>query len=210
MIVTSGAQQAFDLAAHVLVAPGDVIAVEELRLSAGSSPVREPWRNGRRRALSTNRASSCASQPARAKLVYTTPSHQFPTGVRTSLGRRLELARAEATTGGDYRGRLRQRVPLRRRRSRSPAESGSCRSSALTPVRFRRPFARAANRIFVAPGSLNAAPRCGEAAERLAHRYGHAGRAGSPARRRRIRRPRAQSQSCLHRSTGKNHRRSRA
>jgi GntR family transcriptional regulator / MocR family aminotransferase len=32
-----------------------------------------------------------AELPQRARLVYTTPSHQFPTGVRMSLARRLEL-----------------------------------------------------------------------------------------------------------------------
>ncbi|HEY1529670.1 MAG TPA: PLP-dependent aminotransferase family protein [Galbitalea sp.] len=90
VIVTAGAQQAFDLTARILVVPGDVVAVEE----PGYPPVR---------ALFTSLGATVvgvrvdelglvvSELPARAKLVYTTPSHQFPTGVRMSLDRRLEL-----------------------------------------------------------------------------------------------------------------------
>ena len=50
-----------------------------------------------------------------ARLVYVTPSHQYPLGVPMSLARRLALlhwAQRRARLGD--RGRLRQRVPLRR------------------------------------------------------------------------------------------------
>ncbi len=90
VIVTSGAQQAFDLAARVLVAPGDVVAVEE----PGYPPVRSLFES-----LGANVVDVRVDEqgivvdelPAHAKLVYTTPSHQFPTGVRMSLDRRLDL-----------------------------------------------------------------------------------------------------------------------
>ena len=52
-----------------------------------------------------------------ARLVYVTPSHQFPTGVSMSLARRLELIEwARGARRRDHRGRLRQRVPLQRAR----------------------------------------------------------------------------------------------
>ena len=97
VIVTSGAQQAFDLAARVLVAPGDVVVVEE----PGYPPVRLLFESLGAVVVGVRvdqQGIVVGEFPARAKLVYTTPSHQFPTGVRTSLDRRLELlAWAEKT-----------------------------------------------------------------------------------------------------------------
>jgi GntR family transcriptional regulator/MocR family aminotransferase len=97
VIVTSGAQQAFDLVARVLVAPGDLIAVEE----PGYPPVRLLFESLRATVVGVRvdeHGIVVSELPSRAKLVYTTPSHQFPTGVRMSLGRRLELlAWAEAS-----------------------------------------------------------------------------------------------------------------
>jgi GntR family transcriptional regulator/MocR family aminotransferase len=97
VIVTSGAQQAFDLAARVLIAPGDVVAVED----PGYPPVRSLFESLGATVLGVRvdeEGLVVGELPARAKIVYTTPSHQFPTGVRMSLSRRLELlAWAEAT-----------------------------------------------------------------------------------------------------------------
>jgi GntR family transcriptional regulator / MocR family aminotransferase len=90
VVVTSGAQQAFDLVARVLVAPGDIVAVEE----PGYPPVRSLLESLGAVVAGVRvdeHGIVVAELPSRAKLVYTTPSHQFPTGVRMSLGRRLEL-----------------------------------------------------------------------------------------------------------------------
>jgi GntR family transcriptional regulator/MocR family aminotransferase len=96
VIVTSGAQQAVDLIARVLVAPGDVVAVE----NPGYPPVRTLFESLGARVvpIPVDVDGIVVSElPSRAKLVYTTPSHQFPTAVRASLDRRLELlAWAEA------------------------------------------------------------------------------------------------------------------
>ena len=96
VIVTSGAQQAFDLIARVLVGPGDVVAVEE----PGYPPIRALFESlgAVVTGVRVDEEGIVVSElPTRARLVYTTPSHQFPTGVRTSLDRRLELlAWAEA------------------------------------------------------------------------------------------------------------------
>ena len=92
VIVTAGAQQAIDLVSRVLVEPGDVVAVEDPGYPAVA------------RLLETHRAVVRGVQvdgeglvvealPATARLVYVTPSHQFPTGTSLSLRRRAALLR---------------------------------------------------------------------------------------------------------------------
>lgn len=93
IFVVSGAQQALDLAARVLLDPGDPVWVEEpgypgligALLAGGASIVPVPVdeegldvASGRRRAQG-------------ARMACVSPSHQFPLGVTMSLARRLEL-----------------------------------------------------------------------------------------------------------------------
>ena len=90
VLVTSGAQQALDLIARVLVDPGACVAIEEpgyhlarwLFQSHGAAiaPVRVDAEG-----------LDVAALPQAARLVYVTPSHQFPLGVPMSLARRLAL-----------------------------------------------------------------------------------------------------------------------
>lgn len=93
IIITSGSQQALFLTATLLLAPGDAAWVEE------------PGYRGVAAALHALEAKTCpvpvdaeglcvsagAANCPDAKLIYTTPSHQFPLGVTMSLRRRLEL-----------------------------------------------------------------------------------------------------------------------
>jgi GntR family transcriptional regulator/MocR family aminotransferase len=99
VFIVSGAQQALDLIARVLLDRGDRVALEEpgypgARLlfqahGARIHPIRVD-----NQGIQTNELSTL---PAGVKLVYITPSHQFPLGVSLSLARRLELlAWAEA------------------------------------------------------------------------------------------------------------------
>jgi GntR family transcriptional regulator/MocR family aminotransferase len=93
IILTAGSQGALDLAIRTLLDPGDAAWLENpgyfgargALLSAGAQlvpvPIDEQGLNveiGRQRS-------------PEARLVWTTPSHQFPTGVTMSLSRRLEL-----------------------------------------------------------------------------------------------------------------------
>jgi GntR family transcriptional regulator/MocR family aminotransferase len=90
VIVTSGAQQAIDLVARVLVTPGDVVAVEE----PGYPPVRALLTSLGARVVGVpvdGEGLVVEALPARARLVYTTPSHQFPLGTPMSLARRRAL-----------------------------------------------------------------------------------------------------------------------
>ena len=92
VVVTAGAQQAIDLVARVLVAPRTVVAVED------------PGYAAVRRLFDTHRAVTrgipvddegivVEALPPDARVVYVTPSHQFPTGVSMSMARRIALLR---------------------------------------------------------------------------------------------------------------------
>ncbi|GAA0267820.1 PLP-dependent aminotransferase family protein [Cryptosporangium japonicum] len=92
VLVTAGAQQAFDLIGRVLLAPGDRVAVE----APGYPAVR---------ALYAARGARIVDVPVDAeglvvdalprdvRLVYVTPAHQYPLGVPLSLPRRAALLR---------------------------------------------------------------------------------------------------------------------
>jgi GntR family transcriptional regulator/MocR family aminotransferase len=101
VVVVSGAHQALDLLARVLVKPGDPVWIED----PGSASAAAAFRNAGARivpvpvdehgldvALGIER---CAS----AKAVYVTPCHQFPLGMTLSLERRLALLDWARRTG---------------------------------------------------------------------------------------------------------------
>jgi GntR family transcriptional regulator/MocR family aminotransferase len=92
VIVVNGSQQALDLIARVLVEPGDPVAIED------------PHYNGTREVLRAAGAHLLpvpvdrdgldpAQLPDQARLVFVTPSHQFPTGAVLPLARRMALLR---------------------------------------------------------------------------------------------------------------------
>src|SRR6516225_2190773 len=93
LVITAGTQQAIDIAIRVLLAPGDEVWVEDpgyplthaqlllakVRPHAISVDVQGLIVDAGRRTA------------PRARAVFVTPSHQFPTGVAMSMVRRLEL-----------------------------------------------------------------------------------------------------------------------
>ncbi|WP_345761433.1 PLP-dependent aminotransferase family protein [Diaminobutyricibacter sp. McL0608] len=90
VLVTSGAQQAFDLIGRVLVEPGDVVAVEE----PGYPPVRQLFESLGAVVVGVpvdDHGLVVDALPATARLVYVTPSHQFPLGAVMSFDRRVAL-----------------------------------------------------------------------------------------------------------------------
>jgi GntR family transcriptional regulator/MocR family aminotransferase len=97
VVVTSGAQQALDLIARVLVEPGARAAVEE----PGYPPARRLFASfgAHVAGVPVDAAGITVSAiPAGTRIVYTTPSHQFPLGPPMSMDRRtalLEWARHE-------------------------------------------------------------------------------------------------------------------
>lgn len=94
IIITNGTQQALDLIMRLLMNPGDRIALEDpsylsarrVFLSHGAELVPVPVDNA---GLQVDKLVHLATNAIR--LVYVTPSHQFPTGSILSLSRRLEL-----------------------------------------------------------------------------------------------------------------------
>lgn len=92
VVVVPGSQAALSLCSRLLLDPGDGIAIED------------PGYPGAREAFQATGATLIPvpvdaegirlpepTPPDAARLVYTTPSHQFPTGVTMSIGRRLAL-----------------------------------------------------------------------------------------------------------------------
>jgi GntR family transcriptional regulator/MocR family aminotransferase len=90
--IVNGTQQAIDLLGRLLISPGDRVVVEDpgypearrvlAAYGAEIVPVPVDGRGLRAEALPTDGG---------ARLVYVTPSHQFPAGVTLSLDRRLSL-----------------------------------------------------------------------------------------------------------------------
>jgi GntR family transcriptional regulator/MocR family aminotransferase len=98
VVVTAGAQQAFDLIARVLLDPGDTVAVED----PGYPLARDLFRgHGARIAPVPVDAEGIQvdALPDAARLVYTTPSHQWPLGLAMSLPRRRALLAWAARRG---------------------------------------------------------------------------------------------------------------
>jgi GntR family transcriptional regulator / MocR family aminotransferase len=92
VVVTCGAQHAIDLVTRVLLEPGDCVAVEDpgyvpaVRLfqALGATVVGVP----------VDEQGLVVDQlPASARIVYVTPSHQYPLGMTMSMPRRRALLR---------------------------------------------------------------------------------------------------------------------
>jgi GntR family transcriptional regulator / MocR family aminotransferase len=90
VVVTNATQQAVDVVARVLLAPGDRVAVEDpcygpprrLLASLGARVTGVPV---------DDQGLVVDAIPPRTRLVYVTPSHQFPLGMSMSLPRRMGL-----------------------------------------------------------------------------------------------------------------------
>ncbi len=102
ILIVSGAQQALDLAARVLVEPGDDVWMEDpgyagaraALAGAGARVTPVPVDDeGMNIALAEHRAPG-------ARLAYVTPSHQFPLGTVMSASRRLALLTWAHRVGG--------------------------------------------------------------------------------------------------------------
>jgi GntR family transcriptional regulator/MocR family aminotransferase len=95
IVILSGAQQALNLAARLLLDEGEEAWIEDpgyngaraAFLEAGIKPVPVPVDEAGLDVVEGERRYS------RARLAYVTPSHQYPTGVIMTLARRLELLR---------------------------------------------------------------------------------------------------------------------
>jgi GntR family transcriptional regulator/MocR family aminotransferase len=112
VLVTSGAQQAFDLLARVLVTPGKTaVAVED----PGYPPMRVPMAAAGARIVPVGVDAEgliVEQLPSDVRVICVSPSHQFPLGVTLSLRRRkalIEFARRHnaVVIEDDYDGEFR-------------------------------------------------------------------------------------------------------
>jgi GntR family transcriptional regulator/MocR family aminotransferase len=112
VLVTSGAQQAFDLIARALVIPGEtVVAIED----PGYPPMRVPFVAAGARLDPVpvdGEGIVVEAIPANAKIICVCPSHQFPLGMPMSPRRREALLRFARQNGAvivedDYDGEFR-------------------------------------------------------------------------------------------------------
>ncbi|AEI63131.1 PLP-dependent aminotransferase family protein [Corallococcus macrosporus] len=90
VLITHGAQQALDLVGRVLLEPGDRVAVEE----PGYPPARVLFQSHGARVVPVPvdaEGLDVRALPADTRLVYVTPSHQFPLGIVMSPARRRAL-----------------------------------------------------------------------------------------------------------------------
>ncbi|MEV0613522.1 PLP-dependent aminotransferase family protein [Nonomuraea sp. NPDC050404] len=90
VLITGGAQQALDLIGRVLIEPNAVVAVEE----PGYPPARLLFRTLGARVVGVpvdGEGIDVSALPGEARIVYVTPSHQFPLGTPMSLTRRTAL-----------------------------------------------------------------------------------------------------------------------
>ncbi|HEY7225274.1 MAG TPA: PLP-dependent aminotransferase family protein [Micromonosporaceae bacterium] len=90
VLVTRGAQQAIDLVTRVVVDPGSTVAVED----PGYPPARHVFTSMGARVVGVpvdEEGLVVDALPGSARLVYVTPSHQYPLGVAMSPARRTAL-----------------------------------------------------------------------------------------------------------------------
>lgn len=101
IVIVNGSQQALDLAARLLLNPGDRVVIEEpnyqgarrVFLAAGARLVAVPVDA---EGLDTE---ALPGDAVPTRLAYVTPSHQFPSGAIMSLSRRLALLAWAERTG---------------------------------------------------------------------------------------------------------------
>lgn len=112
VLVTAGAQQAFDLLARVLVTPGETtVAIED----PGYPPMRAAWLAAGANVVPIpvdSQGLVVDALPDDARIVCVCPSHQFPLGVSLSAQRRAALLAFARTRGAvvvedDYDGEFR-------------------------------------------------------------------------------------------------------
>ena len=99
ILIVAGTQQALTLVERVLLDPGDRVVVEDPHYQLA---VHSLLAHGARvKSARTDEEGLVISElPQRAtRLVFVTPSHQFPSGVVMTLNRRLELLKWAARTG---------------------------------------------------------------------------------------------------------------
>ena len=93
VVIVAGSQQAIDIVARVLIEPGDAVVLEEPGYLGAQRTFAANGADLRPIAVDRDglRVDLLTAQAGAARLVYVTPSHQFPLGVVLSSERRRAL-----------------------------------------------------------------------------------------------------------------------
>ncbi len=130
--ILSGVQEALDLVARLFLNPGDRVCMENPGY-VGAAIAFEAV-GAKISSMSLDHEGMQLREPVlrRARLVYVTPGHQFPSGITMSLARRLQLLEWARKSGALHiRRRLRQRIPLFGPAGSGVAGAGSQRVGAV-------------------------------------------------------------------------------
>jgi GntR family transcriptional regulator/MocR family aminotransferase len=90
VIVVNGSQQALDLIARVLLGTGEPVAIEDPSYQGTTEILRAAGARLLRVAVDREGIDP-AKIPERARIIFVTPSHQYPTGAILPLARRVAL-----------------------------------------------------------------------------------------------------------------------
>jgi GntR family transcriptional regulator / MocR family aminotransferase len=114
IVITSGAQQALDICARLLLSPGDRVVVEEPGYEGAAAAFESAGATLVRVRVDANGLDPAGlpEDGAPVRLAYVTPSHQFPTGAVMPAARRYALLAWARRRGAyviedDYNGEFR-------------------------------------------------------------------------------------------------------
>ena len=90
ILLTLGARQTMDIIAQALLQEGDLVSVEDPGFPVAWTSMR--YRNMRIEPVPVDNQGICVGEISpHTKMIFTTPSHQFPSGVLMTANRRQEL-----------------------------------------------------------------------------------------------------------------------
>lgn len=113
ILLTLGARQTMDIIAQALLQEGDLVSVEDPGFPVAWSAMR--YRNMKVEPVPVDSQGLCVEKiSSHSKMVFATPSHQFPTGVLMTANRRQELIQFASENQAwiiedDYDGEFRYR-----------------------------------------------------------------------------------------------------
>lgn len=90
ILLTLGARQTMDIIAQALLQEGDLVSVEDPGFPVAWSSMQ--YRNMQVEPIPVDEQGLCVAKISpQSKMIFTTPSHQFPSGVLMTVNRRQEL-----------------------------------------------------------------------------------------------------------------------
>ena len=118
ILITQGAQQGFELIARLLADPGDTVWIEEPGYGGAQACFATAGLDTRPIPVDEEgmRPEALPADTAPPRLIYVTPSHQYPRGVTMSMARRLALLACAERHGAwiiedDYDSEFRYTTP---------------------------------------------------------------------------------------------------